>query len=274
MAGPGIVVGRKGNPGIVTWTHGEFFPIDTTFYVVPKDTNSGLPFLFFALTSQDLPSVAADSAVPGLNRNLAYMNRQLLPDNRVAAEFNIYARDIFLCRHHLDEESRILTTQRDALLPGLILGKVKLAGMCQAGASKVIRQSFDKKLEERIYKLETTVETWARRNDLWHDACFRRVVRSFDADTGAPTVTTLRAVGLLAELVIHPGIGAIHDTRGAQRLSDECQQIIEGHGFYGETFDVDRLDIIPLEQKDSLVFQRFKEYMRWKWICSLVQPVR
>ena len=136
VAGPGIVVGRKGNPGIVTWTHGEFFPIDTTFYVVPKDTNSGLPFLFFALTSQDLPSVAADSAVPGLNRNLAYMNRQLLPDNRVAAEFNIYASDIFLCRHHLDEESRILTTQRDALLPGLISGKVKLAGMCQAGLPK------------------------------------------------------------------------------------------------------------------------------------------
>ena len=96
-------------------------------------------------------------------------------------------------------------------------------------------------------------------------------MRSFDADTGAPTVTTLRAEGFLAELVIHPGIGAIHDTQEAQRLSDECQQIIEGHGFYGETFDVDRLDIIPLEQKDSLVFQRFKEYMRWKWICSLIQ---
>ena len=135
----------------------------------------------------------------------------------------------------------------------------------------MIRQSFDKQLEERIYKLETTVATWAKRNDLWRDACFGRVVRRFDADTGAPTVTTLRAVGLLAELVIHPGIGAIHDTQEAQRLSDECQQIIEGHGFYGETFDVDRLDIIPLEQKDSLVFQRFKEYMRWKWICSLIQ---
>ena len=135
----------------------------------------------------------------------------------------------------------------------------------------MIQQYFDKQLEERIYKLEASVETWAKRNDLWHDACFRRVVRSFDADTGAPTVTTLRAEGFLAELVIHPGIGAIHDTQGAQRLSDECQQIIEGHGFYGETFDVDRLDIIPLEQKDNLVFQKFKEYMRWKWICSLIQ---
>jgi len=135
----------------------------------------------------------------------------------------------------------------------------------------MIRPYFDAQLEERINKLEVAIETWAKQNDLWYDACFRRVVKSFDMETGAPTVTTLRAEGFLAELVIHPGIGAIHDTQEAQRLSDECQRIIETHGFYGETFDVDRLDIIPLEQKDSYVFQRFKEYMRWKWICSLIQ---
>jgi len=33
VSGPGIVVGRKGNPGVVTWAHGDFYPIDTTFYV-------------------------------------------------------------------------------------------------------------------------------------------------------------------------------------------------------------------------------------------------
>ena len=148
---------------------------------------------------------------------------------------------------------------------------MKVAGICQMGATNVIRPYFDKQLEERINKLEVAVETWAKQNDLWHDACFRRVVKSFDMETGAPTVTTLRAEGFLAELVIHPGIGAIHDTREAQWLSDECQRIIEGHGFYEETFNVDRLDIIPLEQKDCLVFKRFKEYMRWKWICSLIQ---
>ena len=54
VAGPGIVVGRKGNPGIVTWAHSDFFPIDTTFYVVSKNTTEELPFLFFALTAQEL----------------------------------------------------------------------------------------------------------------------------------------------------------------------------------------------------------------------------
>ena len=123
-AGPGIVVGRKGNPGIVTWAHSDFFPIDTTFYVVPRNTEGDLPFLFFALTTQDLPSIAADSAVPGLNRNLAYMNRQLVPDKQVIDEFNHYAIEIFTRRHRLEEESRTLAALRDALLPKLMSGEL------------------------------------------------------------------------------------------------------------------------------------------------------
>ncbi len=126
VAGPGIVVGRKGNPGIVTWAHGDFFPIDTTFYVVPRDANGGMPFLFFALTSQDLPSVSADSAVPGLNRNLAYMNKQLVPDERVLTEFNDYAAAIFSRHYSLEQESRDLAAQRDAQLPGLVSGEVRV----------------------------------------------------------------------------------------------------------------------------------------------------
>ena len=124
--GPGIVVGRKGNPGIVTWAYSDFFPIDTTFYVVPRNTTEGLPFLFFALTAQDLPSVAADSAVPGLNRNLAYMNRQLVPDKQVIDEFNHYASEIFTRRQSLEEESLTLADLRDVLLPKLVSGEFRV----------------------------------------------------------------------------------------------------------------------------------------------------
>ena len=138
-------------------------------------------------------------------------------------------------------------------------------------ANNPTRPCFDQQLDERINKLEVALETWAKQNDLWYDACFRRVVKSFDMETGAPTVTTLLAEGDLAELVIHPGMGATHGTHEAQRLSDECERIFEGHGFYGEPFDGARLNILPLERKDHLAFQRFKEYMRWKWICSLIQ---
>ena len=122
--GPGIVVGRKGNPGIVTWAHSDYFPIDTAFYVIPETADLKLPFLFYALTGQDLPSMAADSAVPGLNRNLAYMNKQCFPDRVVLDTFDEHATKIFARRNELERESRILTTLRDTLLPKLVSGEV------------------------------------------------------------------------------------------------------------------------------------------------------
>ena len=124
VAGPGIVVGRKGNPGVVTWAQTDFFPIDTTFYVVSRDGDINLLFWLHALEAQDLPSIAADSAVPGLNRNLAYMNRQLVPDKTLSDEFGRFASDLFKRRHQIEEESRSLANQRDALLPKLVSGEV------------------------------------------------------------------------------------------------------------------------------------------------------
>ena len=54
VRGPGVVVGRKGNPGIVKWVDSDFFPIDTTFYVVPRQNDYPLSFLVFALSALDL----------------------------------------------------------------------------------------------------------------------------------------------------------------------------------------------------------------------------
>ena len=127
VSGPGIVVGRKGNPGLVTWTNTDFFPIDTTFYIVPRDANVGLPFLFFALVNQDLPSLSADSAVPGLNRNLAYMNTLLVPDKLILDQFNTHANEFFRCHHSAESDSRALASQRDALLPRLVSGEVRIS---------------------------------------------------------------------------------------------------------------------------------------------------
>lgn len=125
VTGPGIVVGRKGNPGVVNWVHCDFFPIDTTFYVVPRDTNQSMIFLFFTLASQDLASISADSAVPGLNRNLAYMNLLTIPDKTVIEKFSNYVNTIFYRRHKLEEEARILTALRDVLLPKLVSGEIR-----------------------------------------------------------------------------------------------------------------------------------------------------
>ena len=125
VAGPGVVVGRKGNPGTVSWCQSDFFPIDTTFYVVPKLGQLGAHFMFYALAWQDLPALAADSAVPGLNRNLVSMNLQLVPSGGVGEHFERFCRTILEKCDHLDKESWSLAAQRDSLLPELVSGRIK-----------------------------------------------------------------------------------------------------------------------------------------------------
>ncbi len=80
LQGPGLVVGRKGTAGSVTWVDSDFFPIDTTYYVRLRDKNRlTMQFASLLLTEADLPSVCAQTGVPGLNRDRAYELSVLLP---------------------------------------------------------------------------------------------------------------------------------------------------------------------------------------------------
>jgi len=69
--GPGIVIGRKGSAGKITWYEKDFWPIDTTFYVRPK-TNIDLKWLYYFLTKLELERLAIITGVPGINRNAIY----------------------------------------------------------------------------------------------------------------------------------------------------------------------------------------------------------
>lgn len=68
---PGIIIGRKGSVGEIKFSHKDFFPIDTTYYVSLKNDNDIKFFYYFLLTLQ-LNEMNSHSAVPGLNRNDVY----------------------------------------------------------------------------------------------------------------------------------------------------------------------------------------------------------
>ena len=71
IEGPGIVVGRKGSIGKVTWSDSNFWPIDTTYYVKLK-SNLDLRWLFYKLTDLELERLNTATGVPGLNRDSIY----------------------------------------------------------------------------------------------------------------------------------------------------------------------------------------------------------
>ncbi len=76
------------------------------------------------LQFHDLASLGADSAVPGLNRNMAYMSTQVLPPETLLAKFDSHASVLALRVHQSTEKSRTLAGLRDTLLPKLISGEL------------------------------------------------------------------------------------------------------------------------------------------------------
>lgn len=82
VPGPGIVVGRKGNVGEVTWVDGDFWPIDTSYYVVINERYSHLPkkLFFYLLKSVNFKKFSIATAVPGLNRDDAHYSDVYFPE--------------------------------------------------------------------------------------------------------------------------------------------------------------------------------------------------
>jgi type I restriction enzyme S subunit len=71
VEGPGIVIGRKGTLGKVIYLWDNFFPIDTTYYIKSKAESAGLLYEYFLLKTLNFEEMNSDSAVPGLNRDIA-----------------------------------------------------------------------------------------------------------------------------------------------------------------------------------------------------------
>ncbi|WP_431839349.1 restriction endonuclease subunit S [Gordonia hongkongensis] len=123
--GPGIVIGRKGTVGALYWAAGPHFPIDTTYYVVPKQGVSP-HILYFALRKARLNELNSDSAVPGLNREEAYGQHVRIPIGSDSEQLANQLQYQFALAASVQDESRRLAETRDRLLPLLMSGKVTI----------------------------------------------------------------------------------------------------------------------------------------------------
>lgn len=125
VAGPGVILGRKGSVGMTYWSSADFFPIDTTFYAVPR---AGVPmeYIYFLLRSLEFGERNSDSAVPGLNRNDAYSARVAIPEPTELQAFEAVASTLLAVHTQAVDENLALATTRDALLPQLMSGKLRV----------------------------------------------------------------------------------------------------------------------------------------------------
>ncbi|MER7488933.1 restriction endonuclease subunit S [Streptomyces sp. NPDC126497] len=126
VKGPGVIIGRKGTVGAVYWSEVDFFPIDTTFYVVCANGRVSLEYMYFALKGLGLEHMNSDSAVPGLNRERARSLSLRIPESDAVQEFTADVGNLFRLQRSLEEESRTLATLRDTLLPPLMSGRLRV----------------------------------------------------------------------------------------------------------------------------------------------------
>ncbi|KFE33256.1 restriction endonuclease subunit S [Thioclava atlantica] len=75
---PGIVVGRKGSVGQVSWSNEPFWPIDTAYWVDCRAQDRR--WLYWLLSYLPLKRLDTSTGVPGLNRNDVYELEVYRPD--------------------------------------------------------------------------------------------------------------------------------------------------------------------------------------------------
>ena len=79
VKGPGIVVGRKGSIGSISWIGEDFVPIDTTYFVVPIDGQVDLRWAYYELSRESLSRLNRATGIPGLNRDDVFALERCIP---------------------------------------------------------------------------------------------------------------------------------------------------------------------------------------------------
>ncbi|MFC7058971.1 restriction endonuclease subunit S [Halovenus salina] len=123
IEGPGIIVGRKGTIGTVMLEMDDFWPIDTAFYVSPEEDDE-LLYLYHLLKNTPLSHLGSDSAVPGLNRNVAHDQEIAIPPRQTRLTFVEKVQPFHKKKNHLASQTRTLKSIRDLILPQFLSGKI------------------------------------------------------------------------------------------------------------------------------------------------------
>ena len=127
VKGPGVVTGRSGTLGAVTYVTADFWPHNTSLWVTSFCGNDPL-FIFYLFTEIGFARFASGSGVPTLNRNDAHTHKVIIPKS-------VTEQSAIACLlADMDDEINLLTKRlhkvrdlKHGMLPELLTGRVRLA---------------------------------------------------------------------------------------------------------------------------------------------------
>jgi type I restriction enzyme S subunit len=123
--GPGVVTGRSGSLGVVTYVGEDYWPLNTTLWT--KELRRATAELtYFILADLDLKTFDSGAAVPTLNRNDIANLPRVLPPAGLVTKFSRFAQEVFRTESVLKAAIDKLRATRDVLLPRLISGEIEV----------------------------------------------------------------------------------------------------------------------------------------------------
>jgi type I restriction enzyme S subunit len=126
IEGPGVIVGRKGTIGTVNYESGNFWCIDTTFYLDRKEDYDLLFYYNLLKYGVRLKHLGSDSAVPGLNRNTVHDQKVAIPNETQVSEFVELIKPMYRIKDDIRNENENLVDIRDTLVPKLMSGEIRV----------------------------------------------------------------------------------------------------------------------------------------------------
>lgn len=126
VAGPCIIVGRKGSIGEVHFFESDCWPIDTTYFINDFSICDS-SFTKYLLKSLGLASMNRATAIPGLNREDVYSIEIALPpfaeQRRISAKIDILISKLERAQFHIDHILSLGEKYKQAILADGFSGK-------------------------------------------------------------------------------------------------------------------------------------------------------
>jgi type I restriction enzyme S subunit len=122
---PGVTTGRSGVLGNVFYIQDDFWPLNTSLWI--KEFRRATPsYAYFYLSTLDLESFNAGSAVPTLNRNHIHALPTVIPPTAIVSKFEKITVPLMQRQKCNAEEVVTLAATRDLLLPKLMSGELRI----------------------------------------------------------------------------------------------------------------------------------------------------
>ena len=124
--GESVLIPRKGTLNNVMYVNEAFWSVDTMFYTEMLRPNIA-EFGYNFVTSKDLASLNAGSAVPSMTTNILNAMQLYIPDEKTLEKFENIVSPMYSAMQENTKESKILANTRDALLPKLMPGELDVS---------------------------------------------------------------------------------------------------------------------------------------------------